>query len=111
RFKCAPGDWEQAQMSVLEASRTGAHWDPVLVDPALRDDPVEILDGQSKLISFHPATHACELHDILGVGLPTWNVGLSWFDDSLSAEIAEPPVSAVEIEVSAQWTQRLSGVL
>lgn len=111
RFKCAPPDWQAAQDSVLQASKAGPHWDPVLVDPALRDDSVEILDGQSKLIDFHPATHACELHDILGVGLPTWNVGLGWYDDSLSAEIAEPPVSAVEIEVSAQWTQRLSGVL
>lgn len=111
RFKCAPGDWEAAQNVVLQASKTGAHWDPVLVAPESRDDPVEILDGQSKVIDFHPATHACALHDILGVGLPTWDVGLNWYDDSLEAENAEPPVSVVEVEVSAQWTQRQSGVL
>jgi hypothetical protein len=110
-FVCAPGDWEARQDTVLQATKTGPHWDAVMVDPAMRDDPVEILDGLSSVVAFHPATHECQLHDILGVGLPTWNVGKRWIMDpsSLSAEIAEPPISEVVVEVNASWTQKLSG--
>lgn len=109
RFTCAPGDWEAQQDTVLQATKDGPHWDPALVDPALRDDPVEILDGLSSVIAFRPDTHACELHDILGVGLLTWNVGKRWIMDTLSADIAEPPVREVEVEVTASWTQKASG--
>jgi len=108
-FKCGPGDWQVAQDAVLQPTKSGPWWDSVLVDPAHRDDPVEILDGLSSVIDFHPATHECSLHDIFGVGLPVWDIGTEWYEDSLSGEIGEPPISTVEIEVSAQWTQRLSG--
>jgi len=110
-FTCAPGNWEASQNAVLQATKTGAHWDPALVDPSMRDDPVEILDGLSRMIAFHPATHECQLHDILGVGLPTWDVGKRWIMDpsSMSAEIAEPPISEVVVEVTASWTQKTGG--
>jgi len=110
-LKCAPTDWEAMQDAALQATKTGPHWAAVLVAPENRDDPVEILDGLSAVIDFHPATHAVALHDIFGTGLPLWDIGLRWYDDSLEAEPIEPPISAVEIELSAQWTQRLSGVL
>lgn len=109
RFTCAPGDWESKQDTVLQATKDGPHWDPALVDPALRDDSIEILDGLSSVIAFRPDTHGCELHDILGTGLPTWNVGRRWIMDTLSADIAEPPVREVEVEVTASWTQKTSG--
>ncbi len=111
RFTCAPGDWEQKQDAVLQATKDGPGWDSVLVDPALRDDPVEILDGLSSVVAFRPDTHECQLHDIFGVGLPTWNVGRRWIDGSLSGDIAEPPIREVEVIVTASWTQRRSGTI
>ena len=111
-FTCAPSDWEEAQLAVLQATKSEAHWDPLLVALESRDDPVEILDGQSRIVSFHPATHEPQLHDIFGVGLPLIDIGLNWFDDdsgTIRAEIVDPPVRAVEITVTASWTQKLSG--
>ena len=110
-FKCAPSDWEAMQLAVLQPTKAEPHWDDVLVDPESRDDPTEILDGQSRVIAFHPATHACELHDIFGHGLDVIDFGLEWFDDSLSAEISGPALSEVEVSVTATWKQILSGTL
>jgi hypothetical protein len=109
KFKCAPGDWQDIQLAKLQATKSEGHWDPVLVAKESRDDPTEILDGQSRVICFHPATHACELHDIFGVGLDEWDIDLKWFEDSMSASITEPPISYVDISVTASWKQQLSG--
>ncbi|OCP07991.1 MULTISPECIES: hypothetical protein [unclassified Ensifer] len=109
KFKCAPGDWQDRQLTLLQATKSQPHWDDVLVAKESRNDPTEILDGQSRVICFHPATHVCELHDIFGVGLDEWDIGLEWFEDSLSAEITEPPISYVDVTVTAKWKQQLSG--
>ncbi len=110
-FKCAPVDWEAAQLALLQTTKSEPHWDPVLVDPDSRNDPTEILDGQSRVIAFHPATHAVELHDIFGVGLDVIDFGEEWFDDSLSAEVTSPAITEVEIEITAAWKQKLSGTV
>lgn len=109
RFKCAPSDWEARQVAALQARKSEAHWSDVLVDPARRDDPVELLDGLSCAVTFDPVTHECLLHDILGAGLPVWNVGRRWIDGTLSAESSDPPINEVLVEVSASWTQKRRG--
>ena len=114
RLKCAPGDWQAVQAETLEDSKSAPHWSNVLVAPEARSDPVEILDGQSRIVAFDPATHVCELHDVFGAGLPIWDVGLNWYDDdhgTISAELTDAAVVAVEVEITAAWTERRSGVL
>ncbi|MBB4102404.1 hypothetical protein [Allorhizobium borbori] len=110
-FKCAPGDWEAAQLVVLQATKNEGHYDDVLIASDKRDDPVELLDGQSRVIAFHPATHAVGLHDIFGVGLDVIDFGLEWYDDSLSAEVTAPALEEVEVNVTATWKQMLSGIV
>ncbi len=111
KFKCAPSDWEERQRAALQARKAEAHWSDVLVDPALRDDPVEMLDGLACVVTFDPVTHECLLHDVFGAGLPVWNVGRRWIMDpnSLSAEASDPPVNEVLVEVTASWTQKRRG--
>ncbi|MQV12195.1 hypothetical protein GHL01_00350 [Sinorhizobium meliloti] len=110
-FKCAPSDWQAAQLALLQTTKSEPHWDDVLVAPDSRDDPTEILDGQSRVIAFHPATHAVELHDIFGVGLDVIDFGDEWYDDSLSAELTGPAITEVEVEVTAAWKQQLKGTV
>lgn len=111
KFKCAPSDWEERQRVALQARKAEAHWSDVLVDPALRDDPVEMLDGLSCVVTFDPVTHECLVHDVFGTGLPVWNVGRRWLmePNSLSAESSDPPVNEVLVEVTASWTQKRRG--
>lgn len=108
-FVCAPEGWEDAQSAVLEASKSGAHWDNVLVAKDKRSDPVEILDGLSSVVRFDPASGACTLTDIAGVGLPTMDIGEEWIDGSLQPSVVEPPISAVDVVVTAEWTQEIYG--
>ncbi len=110
-FKCAPSDWEALQLACLQMTKSEPHWDPVLVAPENRDDPTEILDGQSRVIAFHPASHEVELHDIFGHGLEVIDFGLEWYDDSLSAELTGPAIKEVEVEVNVGWKQALRGTV
>lgn len=108
-FTCAPSDWEAQQLAILQPTKSQAHWHPALVDPSAIDDPVEILDGQSRVVEFHPATLQPHLNDLFGVGLTTWDVGDEWIFDSLQAEIADVPYDEVIVTVEANWTQQLWG--
>ncbi|MBE7732180.1 hypothetical protein [Devosia faecipullorum] len=107
---CSPRDWEAAVAAVLAPYKVLPGFDPVLVAPDKRDDPVEILDGYSKSVFCHPSTHAMSVVDIHGVGLPVVEIADPDFPGP-QPEAATRPISRVDVSVRTEWVETRNGTI
>lgn len=107
---CSPRDWDAAVAAVLAPLKVLPGFDPVLVAPDKRSDPVEILDGYSRAVFCHPSTHVMSVVDIHGVGLPVVEIADPDFPGP-QAEAATRPISRVDVTVTTEWIETRHGTI
>lgn len=105
---CSPRDWDAAVAAALAPYKSLPGFDPVLVPADKRNDPVEILDGYSKLVMCHPSTHEMTVVDILGVDLPEIEIADPDFPGP-QPEAATRMVQRVDVTVTTEWIESRSG--
>jgi hypothetical protein len=106
---CSPLSPQGPLATCVTAYETLPQFDPVLVAPANRADPREILDGWFAFPHCDRATHAFSVVDGFGVGAPNFAFPAPWMDPMPSSTITEPPVAAVDITLRVEWVQSVSG--
>lgn len=105
-----PIDYLDRQQIVAEGLKQRPFYDPILLDPARRDDPNAILEGYSVLWHVDRITHEVTVSDIL-VGEDGVEVFFEddFFYDSLDIKVGQAPLSAVNVDVTVKWTQKATG--
>lgn len=107
---CSPRDWNTAQAATLQPMKVLPTFDPVLVAPERRDDPVEILDGYAGTIWCDPVTHEFRFVDYFGTGLPVITIEDPDFPGP-QAGAATRPVQQVDVAVTVEFLERRTGEL
>ena len=107
---CSPRDWEAAQAALLQPMKVLPAYDPVLVAPERRDDPVEILDGYAGTVWCDPVTHQFRFVDYFGTGLPVFTIEDPDFPGP-QAGPATRPVQQVDVAITVEFLERRYGEL
>lgn len=111
-FVARPTGWVSQRDAFVEAQGllTRPWFDDLFQSSGRRLDPVEILDGRTQVFRWDRRTLDPSLTDIVR-GSSTVDIGTAWYDDSLSADLAEPAAKRARVTVTAEWTQQDGGYL
>src|ERR1035437_9242931 len=93
-----------------ETMKAAPYYDPIFIETNKRDDPDTILEGWSALWHIDRTSLAITASDIL-IG-EDGNVEYDEdhaFYDSVSLQLAQPPLTNIRVGASVNWTQRTSG--
>jgi hypothetical protein len=112
-FDSLPSDWRERRDANLLPRRVLPNFDPVLVSPDRREDPVEILDGMPIVGHYDRVTGEYTTPHLLGVGCPTrtFDDVLGWEEGGVTVEQSGTPLAGVRILLSAEFLQRFDGEL
>jgi hypothetical protein len=104
-----PNDAAALLQSFSAGLKVAPYWDDLFVSPSRRDDPDEVLKARDAVYCWDKLTNTVSLSGLF-VGNQSLNLGQNFFYDSLQQELAETPLSAVEMTVVAEWAQQARGI-
>lgn len=105
-----PQDYVSQKQALAELLRAPPFFDPIFFDEARRDDPDNALEARSARWHYDPKTHEVSVSDIL-----TGEDGVVEFEasdiieETVTAEVTNPPISKVRLTCSFAWQQRAFG--
>lgn len=106
----APIDADMRLRTAAEAEKISPWFEPAFYDRALAVDPVDILAARAA-VWYWPATGLDPLvSDLLTGSSGVIDLGQTYIGDSLVLATDGSPLKAVELELTASWTQRVSGL-
>lgn len=99
-----PEDWDTVQDTFLDTLKVAPFYNELFIPLARRDLAEEILAARPDLLHWNRVTNALSLSNIIEGG-STIDLGENILDGTLSVDIGDPPLKAVNINVEAQWEQ------
>lgn len=109
-FVATPSDMATARAGALTALKTLPFYDPLFHDVG-DDDPVEVLDGYSRVWDVNPKTWAVTTVPLDGDG-SAFVIDPELIDaDSWAEKVTHDPIPTVAISIEAQWLQKASGIV
>lgn len=109
-FRARPSDYDARKRVLAAAMRVAPYWDPIWIDPALRNDPDVVLEARSALWHIDRITHSVTASDIITGEDGTISLGAAEiFHDSLSMTYGRVPLRQVSVEADVYWTQTADG--
>lgn len=99
-----------AQLEVLRDNiQKSPEWDDLFVDPAQRQDPVEVLEAIPSLFCWHPVTHQVNIsHLFEGRKQACYNTS-QILQDSFCVKVTRLPKPYINMSIVAEWIQEATG--
>jgi hypothetical protein len=110
-FIARPDDYDAQKLALAEALRVAPYWDPMWIQPDMRDDPDTVLEARTQLYHTDRVTGEVTVSDILSGEDGLIDFGGLFIKDSLGIAFGSPPVRTVTVEASVTWDQAATGTV
>lgn len=111
QFAAKPSEYEDLQAVLAASLRVSPYWDPIWYDNGV-DDKDTILEARTALYHIDRTTLAVTISDIITGEDGTIEIGKGdHLYDDFNYKIGEPPLSAVYITGTVNWTQEANGTV
>ena len=104
-----PKDSATKLEALCKALKKEALWDPLFISNQGSPKPNEVLDARSQLFYWSRTTGDVKASCVFE-GSKSATFGKSIFYDSLKYTVARTPLSALHLQISAEWLQECKGV-
>lgn len=108
-FSAEPDHSKDQLEKLQESLKVHPYWDELFVSSLdEKHDAIEFLDARSDLYYWDRITGELSLSNLF-VGKKTWDLSNEVLKDSLKVTLGEIPLSAITVNVIAEWTQKAEG--
>jgi hypothetical protein len=112
QFTARPADYTVQKQVLADTLKVAPFWDPIWIDPDLRQDPDVVLEARSQLWHINRVTHEVTISDVLvGEDGIVEFAEDDIFYDSVAVRLNQPPLRTVTIDGQVHWTQAGNGSL
>lgn len=110
QFIARAPDYIARKQALAETLKIAPFYDPVFLDESHRDDPDALLEAWSAMFHIDRTSLAWSASDILigEDGAATFDASTAFYD-SLQLRIAQPPFTAIRVDMTAKWAQTQTG--
>lgn len=107
-FIAEPSNSKKILTELHQTLKIAPFWDPLFIQNERHEEPHENLEARAALYCWSRTTGKVTLSDYFG-GQKTSILKNNFFRDSLKIARTATPLAAVEVTVTANWTQRYEG--
>lgn len=107
-FRARPADYDAQRTALADSLKVFPFYDPVWLNPEIREDPDSALEARPALWHVDRVTHVLTASDIITGGGSTYTV-TDHFYDSLNVTFRQRPANKVKCRAEVRWQNEATG--
>lgn len=107
-FRARPVDYDAQRATLADSLKVFPYYDPVWINPEVREDPDSALEARPALWHVNRVTHTLSASDIISGGGATYTVS-NHFYRSLNVTFRQRPANLVKCRAEVRWQNEATG--